>query len=68
MEDFFCVFLIGLAWRDFQRDVREVKERFMPVELQQHNDYIHSITACTFQNLAIGVHCHFGQVFVRRNT
>ena len=35
------------------------------ISLQQHNDYIHSITACTFQNLAIGVHCHFGQAFVR---
>ena len=35
------------------------------ISLQQHNDYLHSITACTFQNLAIGVHCHFGQAFVR---
>ena len=33
--------------------------------LPQHNDYIHSITGCSFYNMAIGVHANFGQAFVR---
>ena len=37
------------------------------ISLQQDNDYLHSITSCSFYNMDIGVHCNFGQAFIRNS-
>ncbi len=37
------------------------------ISIQQQNDYLHTVTSCSFYDMDIGVHCHFGQAFVRNS-